>query len=374
MLRTNHINPWFGTVILSSLSGLFLCLQAGCSIHALGYTAVNSGSLKGRTDILLIDPNEGPYSIEVIRRSDGSSYYWWEIDSQIEQAKTCRVKYHALHSASRFMVVEGTVGRQGKKYPIVLDTGASQAMFVKDSHVLENKLAIYPMETKQADLRGWNLGLCHLPELQIGEVTLVNWPCLYLERQMKPALFGLSIGGDNSIIVGLPALREFKYILFDNVRGEVEFSNGELFEPGEPELWARYPLLIEEDLRGNAFVFVQIPIGGKKTELQLDTGSGRGLAISEKLWEEVREGIGDVELRNNSELYPYIGRLACKRGVIGELEVGERTVKNAKISVFPSNSPLVEDCDGLLGMQYFRDTVMVLDFDGELLWVKSLQS
>lgn len=132
------------------------------------------------------------------------------------------------------------------------------------------------------------------------------------------------------------------------------------------------PLLIEEDLRGNAFVFVQIPIGGKKAEPQLDTGSGRGLAISEELWEEVREGIGDVELRNNSELYPYIRRLACKRGVIGELEVGERTVKNAKISVFPSNSPLVEDCDGLLGMQYFRDTVMVLDFDGELLWVKSL--
>ena len=77
-------------------------------------------------------------------------------------------------------------------------------------------------------MRGWNLGLCHLPELQIGEVTLVNWPCLYLERQMKPALFELSIGSDDSIIVGLPALREFKYILFDNVRGEVDFSNREL--------------------------------------------------------------------------------------------------------------------------------------------------
>ena len=74
------------------------------------------------------------------------------------------------------------------------------------------------METKQADLRGWNPGLCHLPELQIGEVTLVNRPCLYLERQMKPALFELSIGGEDSIIAGLPALREFKYILFDNAK------------------------------------------------------------------------------------------------------------------------------------------------------------
>jgi hypothetical protein len=84
------------------------------------------------------------------------------------------------------------------------------------------------METKQADSRGWNLGLCHLPELQIGEVMLVNWPCLYLERQMKPVLFELPTGGDDSVIVGLPVLREFKYILFGNVRGEVEFSNGEL--------------------------------------------------------------------------------------------------------------------------------------------------
>lgn len=65
--------------------------------------------------------------------------------------------------------------------------------------------------------------------------------------------------------------------------------------------------------------------------------------------------------------------LTAKVRLVYQGEHGERTVKNAEISVFPSNSPLVEDCDGLLGMQYFRDTVMVLDFDEELMWVKSSQ-
>ena len=179
---------------------------------------------------------------------------------------------------------------------------------------------------------------------------------------------------DDSIIVGLPALQEFKYILFDNIRKEVEFSYNELFEPGEPDLWEQYPFSIEEDFRGNAFLFVNILICGEKIELQFDTGSGRGLAIREELWEKMREKIQNVKLKNSRDLYPYIGRLLCKRGIIGELEMGDRMVKNAEISVFPNDSPLVEDCQGLLGMQYFQDTVMVLDFESKLMWIKNPQS
>ncbi len=40
-------------------------------------------------------------------------------------------------------------------------------------------------------------------------------------------------------------------------------------------------------------------------------------------------------------------------------------------SVSRDEAPLLEDCDGLLGMQYFGNTVMVLDFERELMWVKS---
>lgn len=364
--------------LLVVLLALGLGVMAGCSIYPFRYMVVNTESLENRADIHLIDPNDGPYSIEVILRNDGSRDYFWEIDSQIEQTKPCRIKYHGLYSTSRFMVVEGRVGNGGKSYPVVLDTGASQSIFIKDTHVLDNKLPIYPMQTNKANLNGYNLGLCHLPKLQIGNVALVDWPCLYLERHTKLELFGLSITKDDlkddTIIVGLPALREFKYILFDNIRKEVEFSYNELFEPGEPDLWEQYPFSIEEDFRGNTFLFVNIPICGEEIELQLDTGSGRGLAIRQELWEKMCEKIQNVKLKNGRDLYPYIGRLLCKRGIIGELEVGDRTVKNAEISVFPNDSPLVEDCQGLLGMQCFRDTLIVLDFESKLMWVKNPQS
>ena len=357
-------------LIYISILRMFLCFQAGCSM-----VAVNSQSLEDTPDVCLIKPNDGPYSIEVIQRRDGSRDYLWEIDSRIEQAETCRVRYHRLYSTSRFMVVEGKVGNTGNTYPIVLDTGASQAVFVKDNHVMENNLPIYPMETNKLDLNGHHLGLCHLPKLQIGSASLVNQPCFYLEPKAKPELFGLSIAKDNStddsIIVGLPALRQFKYIIFDSVRKEVEFSHGELFEPGESQLWEQYSFSIEEDFHGNTFLFVTILIAGKETELLLDTGSGRGLAISEDLWEGIRERIHDLKLRKKRDLYPYIGSLVCKRGVIPKLQVGDRTVKNAKISIFPNNSPLMEESEGLLGMQYFQDTVMVLDFERNLMFVKN---
>ena len=84
----------------------------------------------------------------------------------------------------------------------------------------------------------------------------------------------------------------------------------------------------------------------------------------------MRDNIPDVKLKSGIEIYPYIGRLRCRRGVIAELKVGERSVVNAEASVFPDESPLVEDCGGLLGMQYFGDTVMVLDFERELMWIK----
>ena len=291
----------------------------------------------------------------------------------IDQINPCRVKYHRSYETSRFMVVDGRLGNGSRSYPIILDTGASQHILIKAVHLLDSGAQIYPLTDEIMGLEGYSLGSCHLSKLRIGDTALVDWPCLYLKRQrMKFAVFGLPAGIDKSVIVGLPALRKFKYVMFDSIRKEVEFSNNKFFEPTEPQQWTQYPFVIEEDFHGNMFMFVQIPIAGEVTELQLDTGSGNGLAIREELWEKINQRIADVRLSRSKELYPYIGLLPCRKGVIQRFQVGDRLVDEAMISVFPDESPLLSECQGMLGMQFFRDTVMVLDFENKLMWVKGI--
>jgi len=359
--------------VISCLLGLFLYFQTGCSIYPLRYAMVNAGNLEDKADIALIDPNNMPYPVKVVQGEDGSRNLWWEAAGRVETVPKLRhrVKYHSLYSTSRFMVVEGRLGTGSKKYPVVLDTGASQPIFVKDTHILENKLPICHIETAKYGPDG-QPGLCKLTKLCIGDVVLANWPTLYLDGHMQLEFFGFPVAKDNSIIVGLPALREFKYIVFDSIRREVEFSNDKEFKPEQCGLWERYSLSIEEDFHGNSFLFVKIPIAEDVMELQLDTGSGKGLAVREELWERIREKISEkVRLRNGRDLYPYIGDLPCRQGVVREIRVGSRTVRDADVSVFPNDSPLMNQCDGLLGMQWFGDTVIVLDFEGMQMWVKN---
>ncbi len=350
-------------IILSSLLGLCFFLQTGCQM-----VVVSGKRLEGMSGVSLIgrdDPTNNSWAKD-IRGVDSNFDSRTLANAKLKEP--CRIKYHSSYSANRWMVIEGRLGNQ-RKYPVILDTGASVALFVNDIHIMENKLAFSPIKSGDDDSAGW--GRCLLPELQMGQVTLANWPCFYKEQHTETHLLGLPLAKGKAIIAGLPALRGFKYIVFDSISEEVELSPDKVFEPEQPDVWAQYSFRIEEDLGGNTFLFVKIPIAGEETELQLDTGSGKGLAISEELWEKMRENIPPVKLRKGKDLYPYIGSLSCKRGVVPELGVGGRTVTNAKISVFPDDSPIVDGCSGLLGMQYFQDTAVVLDFERDVMWVKN---
>jgi hypothetical protein len=341
--------------ILFAISSFVLLVQAGCS-HPAGYAT--SGSNFAKT-------SDWPYSIEVVERGDGTKDYYWEIDSQIEQGEQTVVKYHRIQGQYKFAVIEGTIGPGGNKYPVVVDTGASQPLIVKDVHVRQNKLKVRSLKTAGPD--GRKVGLCYLPELDLASVKLIDWPCL----ELKSASMGLGVR-DDFMIVGLPVIREFKYVVFDNVAGQVEFSKDRAFEPGNANSWKQFPIWVEEDFSGNAFLFVQITVGGQEMELQLDTGSGRGLAISQELWEQLPADVRQVRLSRAKELYPYIGNLSCRRGEIREMELGGSNIHDVPVSVFADDSPLVEDCGGLMGMQLFSDTIMVLDFENELMWVKRI--
>lgn len=364
MQSANRVYPWFQTTLV-----LVLCSLAGCSIHPIQMVVVNGKSLQRRADMSLISNNDERHCMQDI--NNGNWNHGGQIAEHVRRPSPWRAKYHPSYSKNRWMAVNGRLGN-GRTYPAVLDTGASAALVVNDIHILENKLAIRPFGPGSSNSAGW--GICHVPELRMGEVTLVNWPCFYREQHMEIRLFGLPISKDRAIIVGLPALQRFEYVAFDSARKEVEFSLNDVFKPSQFDLWTKCPFVIEEDFAGNALLFVTIPIAGMETKLQLDTGSGRGLAISAELWDRMRKNIRQIELTDGKDLYPYIGWLPCRRGVIPELCVGSRIVRRALISVFPNGSPLLDQCQGLLGMQYFQDTVMVLDFERNLMWVRNPQN
>lgn len=342
---------------------VMLSVLAGCSIQPVRTVIVNGRGLDKATEVLPV-PNDAETHKEIQAGNCDSAGRMVE---QVQGVGVCRVKYHQSYNRNRWMAVDGALAN-GRKYPVVLDTGASPALFVNDLHIVENKLAIYPPGADDTNPANW--GMCHIPELDIGDFALLNWPCLYAEQHTEVQLFGVPIAKSRAIIVGVPALQRFSYIAFDSIDKEVEFSTEEPFECGQPDLWSQYPFVIEKAPGGNAFLFVKIPIAGMETELQLDTGSGRGLAIGEALWEQMQNRVQLTRLAETKELYPYIGLLDCRRGMIPNLTVGDRVVSRAQISVFPNASPLLDRCQGLLGMQYFGDSVLVLDFGRSLMWVK----
>lgn len=173
-------------IILNSLLALFLLLQAGCQT-----VIVNGKRLEGMAGIRLMRPDD-PANRSYWARDIYSS----QTDGSMKQQDPCRIKYHSSYSVNRWMAVEGKLGN-GRKYPVVLDTGASIALFVNDIHIIENKLAIYPLKSHNDDSVGW--GMCYLPELHLalarrgGQVTLANWPCFYREQHTEVQLLGLPL-------------------------------------------------------------------------------------------------------------------------------------------------------------------------------------
>lgn len=348
--------------LLYLLISIFI-FQTGCQM-----VVVSNNKLQKMNDINItqndstINNNRLSNNINDINNGQSS-----QINIDVSQHDPLRIKYHSSYSKNRWMAVEGNL-ENGKKYPVILDTGASISLFVNDLHIIENKLPIIPLRNNNA-LVGW--GRCFLQKLQIGDISLVNWPCFYKEQHTEIRFFGVPVLKDKAIVAGLGALRKFKYIAFDSTNEEVELSREKTFAPIDPHAWLQYPFSIEEDFGGNAFLFVNIPIAGENINLQFDTGSGKGLSLSEDSWSKIQQRINRIKLSNGKDLYPYIGLLPCKKGVIPKLEFGSRIVKDASVSVFPNDSPIVDQGSGLVGMQYFLDTTVVLDFERNIMWIKS---
>ncbi len=348
---------------------LGIILTVGCSLCPVRFVVVKGKSVDDRRDIPLMDPNDPnkPYKIEAIQEDNEEKLYELSTDIDIKQEKPCRVRYCGFHHfISRHIVVEGKL-KNNKKYPIILDTGASPgAIIVNDIHIMENKLSIYPLGNNDSSLS--DHGFCYIPELQVGNTTFTGFPGWYVEEHDELQIFGLAITHGREMVIGLPILSEFKYLLFDGVKKEAELSANKVFEPEMPELWDKYSFLIKKHPE---LLVVEIPINMQNIKLRLDTGAGLGLMISENAWEEMSDRFHNVKLKDTSLFSPAYGKLSGKKCIIQKLSIGNRIIKNAKISILPNDCPLfVKNSEMLIGMQYFRDTTIVLDFERNLMWIR----
>jgi hypothetical protein len=342
-----------------SVSILTFCALQLVESKTSGYRFVRVDNLESMRGVKLLDPNWGGFEIQgPDSNSDKTSVIWKGTSINFKSDK-CRVK----HLGTSNLTVMATL-KNGKEYAVVIDSGNPSAMGISDTIVLEAGTEIYPLE----GLGKRTGGLCHLCQVKIGEMTMVHPPCTYTLTHYEKRWMGLTTWKQKQINMGLKLMKSFAYILVDNISGEVEFSGKPVFNPDPNGTWTSYPMKIEPDVNGDERLMVDIPIAGQSRHVQFDTGSSR-LVVARSVWEQISRAFRIVKRTSRKLKMPH-GFEPCDRMTIQRLRVGDISVSNPVVEVLGDDNPWGEKFF-LLGMDIFKNTVVVLDFEKELLWVEA---
>jgi hypothetical protein len=321
---------------------------------------VEVDDLESMPGIKFMDPNAS--GIEIVRANgdNGFRVEWGRVGIHLNDTGKCRVK----QAGKSNLKVQGRLPN-GNEYPVVIDSGNPGDMAVTNTVVLENALPILPFKR----LGKGQGGFCRLGELGIGDMKILSPPCRYWTGHYERRLLGWTTWKQKDINLGLGLMQSFVYILIDNISQEVEFSvEGFSAEPNET--WASYPMIIETGEHGNTRLMVNISVAEQTRHIMLDTGAGPGLILVEKIWAKISQGLQAVSTAKSFVSSPTAGRVPCNKVVVKELGVRETLIPNAAVFVMANENPYGKD-DFTLGMGFFRETTVVLDFGHNLLWIKN---
>ena len=115
---------------------------------------------------------------------------------------------------------------------------------------------------------------------------------------------------------------------------------------------------------------VTMPLAGEKRDVMLDTGADAGMLVSGNKWETLSGGL-EVVKRVQDKVRMRDGLKAVTVVTVASLDVGKRVIEGATVHVMDDEGS--EEDYFLVGMGYFTDTVIVLDFAHGLLWVKDVE-
>jgi hypothetical protein len=338
------------------------CLALIVAVRIVRHTArpvyVRDPELATVPDVHLLDPNLELFQIEQ-REPNRVVVHWGKVDVQVTGAGRARM----WESAQNTKVVGALPG--GKTYPVVIDTGNPGLAAVTSTVVFDAGLRVYPID----DPGGFRGGVCHLPTLKMGDVTIARLACECWLGHYERRVLGRATWIERKINLGLGLLKGFGHIRIDGVDREVGFSRG-TFQAEEPNDWHSYPMLIGHDRKGEERLVVSIPIDGRVVTAGLDTGVGPGLIMTEKRRAEVLPHARILGCETDRVATPGYGYLPCRKITLAALSIAGMTLTNATVHVTEDDNPFGPD-DLVLGMGYVRYTVIVLDFEHDLLWIRN---
>jgi len=320
---------------------------------------VYSHDFESSPGVRLMDPNHVIF--EIISQESNRVNVKWD-KTEIYHKGSSRVK---MRENSTNVQVLAQVN-DGESYPVVIDSGASTYLAVTDSLVLDAGLEIFPI-----DELGKNIGgLCHLDKLKIGALTIVHPACEYWLSHYERRLLGQTIWKEKKFNLGLNLMKEFSYILFDNVAQDVEFATNNSFNPQESNQWHQYPISIERNEKQRTRLIVDIPLAGQTQRMVLDTGAAPGLILTENIWAKISSGLNILNQEKGQLRTPLSGWLPSRKVTVEKLALGNILIIDAMIHVIADDNPFGKD-EFTLGTGFFRETVIVLDFEHNLLWIRN---
>ena len=342
---------------------MFVVFAAGgCSLGPV------KTELRYNPNVVFIDPTSGPVLIS--SSSNGQTFIHKTRNSSVDAPSCVKVDYLKLPFAVSSLPAMKCQLPNGKTYDLFIDTGFSEYYWMNELVVKENDLAIYPITPTSSETQA---GICYLPWLKFGDATIVNPPARYQQLHWEFRLLGVPLWQQKTLLMGLKSVLEFDHVIFDNKAGFVQFcskSGKSGFEPPADEHWASYKYTIEPDASDNIRMMVEMPVAGQNRKVMFDTCGGYGLLVHPAVWRKMSKELGRPNFSKGTFITGFQGFLPCLKGDVDSLRLGDRIFKNANIVVPDETTTYLGAVEVVLGMAYYKDSVMVIDNANKLLWIK----
>jgi hypothetical protein len=334
------------------------CL-AGCDAYSISRTPHQNVDRW-----VTFDPND--YDIHVRKQSDGATVYWWNLDYVCDD--TVVLPYWKSKSVLGVPVVGGQIN--GTAYPVIFDTGCSPHIFLSDDHINRHQLPVLFFEPEH---KANSPGLAIVEHLNIGGLQFNRYPCGFLGYDTDLRFLGFPSGLSETILVPLDIMLSFRYVEYDQIRKELSVSCTHSIPPTLETEWIAFPFEITKQPFRE--LIVTIPIEGIPARLYLDTGGGLQLKLDRDLLERLFEKRPDLRERPKGKatlILPHHNlqekslAIRAKRVRFGDSTLNEVSI----LSPEPSDGSKPHDYQGVIGIDLFKNTILILDFENSVLRVK----